>query len=148
MNAILSSLKLVNAKRQNVVDPIQFRRNKLNQKLMIQIEMAKAFSRGEKFTQKRTKKFTDTASGQTSIVEVQKPVRQWWFVNNDTKKVTVQLFYGNKVVDFAKGKNAVEVANGTELISVLGSLRSAVEGGELDAQITAASDVVKARFKR
>ncbi len=38
------------------------------------------------------------------------------------------------------------VANGTELISVLETLKSAVEAGELDQQIEAAADVVKARF--
>ena len=148
MSAILSSLKLVNAKRKNYVDPIQFRRNKLNQKLMIQIEMAKAYSRGEQFTQKREKKVTDTDSGQTSFVEIQKRVKQWWFVNNETKKVAVQLFYGNKVVDFAKGKNAVEVANGDELIDVLLKLQEAVLERALDSQIEVAADSVKARFRR
>lgn len=46
MSQALASLKLVNAKRENTVDPIQFRRSKLNDKLKIQIEMAKALSRG------------------------------------------------------------------------------------------------------
>ena len=148
MSAILSSLKFVSAKRQNNADPIQLRRNKLNAKLKIQIEMAKAFSRGEEFTVKRTKKVTDEVSGQTSLMEVNKRVKQWWFVNNDTKKVAVQLFYGNKVVDFAKGKNAVEVANGEELITVLLKLQDAVLDGSLDGQIEVAADSVKARFKK
>lgn len=148
MSAILSSLKLVNTKRQNSVDPIVFRRNKLNDKLKIQIEMAKALSRGEQFTVKRMKKVTDEVSGQTSLIEISKRVKTWWFTNNDTRKVAVQLFYGNKVIDLAKGKNAAEVTNGDELIAVLSKLQEAVLDGTLDTQIEQAADSVKARFAK
>jgi hypothetical protein len=147
MSQVLSSLKLVNAKRQNTTDPIQFRRNKLNEKLKIQIEMAKALSRGETYTTKRIKKVTDEISGQPSLVEVNKRVKTWWFTNTDTKKVAVQLFYGNKVIDLAKGKNAVEVSNGEELIGTLLKLQELVLDGSLDAQIEFAAESVRARFK-
>jgi len=147
MSQALASLKLVNAKRENTVDPVLFRRSKLNDKLKIQIEMAKALSRGEQFTVKRMKKFTDEVSGQTTLIEVAKRTKTWWFTNNDSKKVAVQLFYGNKLIDLAKGKNAVEVSNGDELIAVLLKLQEAVLDGSLDAQIEVAADSVKARFK-
>ncbi len=146
MSQVLASLKLVNAKRENTVDPIQFRRSKLNDKLKIQIEMAKALSRGEQFTVKRMKKITDEVSGETSLIEVSKRMKTWWFTNNDSKKVAVQLFYGNKVIDLAKGKNAVEVSNGDELIAVLLKLQEAVVDGTLDSQIEVAADSVKSRF--
>jgi hypothetical protein len=148
MSAILSSLKLVNAKRQNSVDPIIFRRNKLNEKLKIQIAMAQAMNKGEKFTVKRMRNVRDDVTGMTSMMEVSKRVKSWWFTNNDTKKVAVQIFYGNKVIDLAKGKNAVEVANGDELIAVLSKLQEAVLDGSLDAQIEQAADSVKARFAK
>ncbi len=148
MSAILSSLKLVNAKRQNSVDPVIFRRNKLNEKLKIQIAMAEALNKGEKFTVKRIRKMRDEITGQTSLVEVSKRVKTWWFTNNDSKKVAVQIFYGNKVIDLAKGKNAVEVSNGDELIAVLSKLQDAVLDGSLDAQIEQAADSVKARFAK
>lgn len=148
MNQALASLKLVNAKRQKTVDPIQFRRNKLNEKLKIQIEMAQAMSRGEQFTVKRIKKVTDEVSGQTSLIEVTKRVKTWWFTNTDTKKVAVQLFYGNKVIDLAKGKNAVEISDGDELVVTLLKLQEAVMDGSLDTQIEVAADSVKARFTR
>jgi hypothetical protein len=147
MSQVLSSLKLVNAKRQNTTDPIQFRRNKLNEKLKIQIEMAKALSRGETYTTKRIKKVTDEISGQPSLVEVNKRVKTWWFTNTETKKVAVQLFYGNKVIDLAKGKNAVEVSNGEELIGTLLKLQELVLDGSLDAQIEFTAESVRARFK-
>jgi hypothetical protein len=146
MSQALASLKLVNAKRINVIDPIQFRRSKLNAKLKVQIAMAQAMSKGEPFTQKRIKKVTDEVSGQISLIEVAQRVRQWWFTNTDTKKVAVQLFYGNKVIDLAKGKNAVELSNGEELIAVLMKFQDAVLDGSLDAQIEQAADSVKARF--
>lgn len=148
MRAVLSSLKLVNAKRQNTVDPIQFRRSKLNEKLKVQIEMAKALSRGETYTTKRIKKVTDEVSGETSLVEVNKRVKTWWFTTADTKRVAVQLFYGNKVIDLAKGKNAVEASNGEELIVTLLKLQELVLDGSLDAQIAVAADRVKARFEK
>jgi hypothetical protein len=62
--------------------------------------------------------------------------------------MAVQLFYGNKVIDLAKGKNAVEVANADELIAVLSKLQEAVLDGSLDAQIEQAADSVKARFAK
>jgi hypothetical protein len=148
MSAILSSLKLVNAKRQNSVDPVVFRRNKLNEKLKVQIAMAQALNNGENFTVKRIRKVRDEVSGLTSMVEVNKRVKTWWFTNSDTKRVAVQLFYGNKVIDLAKGKNAVEVANGVELIAVLSKLQEAVLDGSLDSQIEQAADSVKARFAK
>lgn len=148
MSAILSSLKLVNAKRQNSVDPFVFRRNKLNDKLKVQIAMAQALNNGENFTVKRIRKVRDEVSGLTSMVEVNKRVKTWWFTNSDTKKVAVQIFYGNKVIDLAKGKNAVEVANGVELIAVLSKLQEAVLDGSLDSQIEQAADSVKARFAK
>ena len=150
MSQALASLKLVNAKRQNTVDPIQFRRSKLNEKLKVQIEMAKALSRGEQFTVKRMKKITDVVSGQTSLIEVAKRTKTWWFTNNDTKRVAVQLFYGNKVIALnAKGdKNAVEVSNGDELIAAFLKLQESVLDGALDGQIAMAADSVKSRFAK
>ncbi len=148
MSAVLSSLKLVNAKRQNLIDPVVFRRNKLNDKLKVQIAMAQALNNGENFTVKRIRKVRDEVSGLTSTMEVNKRVKTWWFTNSDTKKVAIQIFYGNKVIDLAKGKNAVEVANGVELIAVLLKLQEAVLDGSLDAQIEQAVDSVKARFAK
>lgn len=148
MSQVLARLKLVNAKRQNSIDPVVFRRNKLNEKLKIQIAMAEAMNKGEAFSVKRMRKMRDQATGVISLVEVNKRVKTWWFTNTETKKVAVQIFYGNKVIDLAKGKNAVEVANGEELISTLGRLQEAVLDGSLDTQIEQAADSVKARFSK
>lgn len=148
MSAILSSLKLVNAKRHNSVDPVVFRRNKLNEKLKVQIAMAEAMNKGELFTVKRKKLLRDELTGVTSYVDINKRVKTWWFTNNETKRIAVQLFYGNRGIDLAKGKNAVDVANCDELITVLTRLQQAVLDGSLDTQIEQAADSVKARFAK
>ena len=43
--------------------------------------------------------------------------------------------YGSKPLEFAKGKNAIELATETEVADVLAKLREAAEHGELDTLI-------------
>ena len=147
MSTILSSLKIVQAKRQSAIDPLMLRRNKLLRKLEDQINAAKALSKGESFLVKRVRNITDKQTSEIRAVEVSRKIRQWWFVA-DSGKVVIQLKYGSKVIDIAKGKNSVEVSNGAELIAVLETLKSACELGELDQQISSAADAVKARFAK
>lgn len=52
------------------------------------------------------------------------------------------------MIDLAKGKSAVEVSNGEELIATLTKLQEAVLDGSLDGQIELAADSVKARFAK
>lgn len=147
MSSILSSLKLTTAKRQHVANPTEFRRQKISVKLKEQVALATALKNGETYTCKRLKTVTDS-DGIRQTVEVNKKVKQWWFVQNN--KVCVQVKYGSKVVPLsAKGdKNSVEVSNADELIDVLNKLNEAVLGGELDAQIEQASELVRARFTK
>ena len=148
MATVLSSLKVINAVKQVANDSTQFRREKLCKKLDEQINLAIAVSEGNTYTVKRQRNIKDKDSGLTTTVEVNKRVRQWWFVNRDTNKVALQLRYGTKVIEFAKGKNAIEVNSGEELITTLQKLREAVISGELDSQIEIAANTVKDRFKK
>ena len=148
MATVLSSLKVINAVKQIANDSTQFRREKLCKKLDEQINLAVAVSEGNTYTVKRQRNIKDKDSGLTTTVEVNKRVRQWWFVNRDTNKVALQLRYGTKVIEFAKGKNAIEVNSGEELITTLQKLRTATLNGELDEIINSASLLVKARFKK
>lgn len=148
MATVLSSLKVINAVKQVANDSTQFRREKLCKKLDEQINLAMAVSEGNTYTVKRQRNIKDKDSGLTTTVEVNKRVRQWWFVNRDTNKVALQLRYGTKVIEFAKGKNAIEVNSGEELINTLQKLRTATLNGELDESINSASLLVKARFKK
>ena len=144
----LSSLKVINAVKQVANDSTQFRREKLCKKLDEQINLAVAVSEGNTYTVKRQRNIKDKDSGLTTTVEVNKRVRQWWFVNRDTNKVSLQLRYGTKVIEFSKGKNAIEVNSGEELITTLQKLRTATMSGELDEIITTTSLLVKARFNK
>jgi len=147
MSSILSSLKLTSAKRQQMSNPIEFRRQKLSNKLKEQVALAIALKNGETYTAKRLRTVTDS-DGIRQTVEVSKPVKPLWFTQNN--KVFVQVKYGSKVVPLsAKGdKNSVEVSNADELIQVLEKLDQAVLGGELDTAIEIASESVRARFTK
>ncbi len=143
----LNSLKFVTAKRPNQIPEIQVRRNKLSNRLWSQIQLAKALQNGEMYTEKRFRTVKDRHTGESRSVEINKRVRQMWFVG-ESGKVCLQLKYGTKVLEFAKGKNAIEVGSNEELLDALMTLKSAVEAGELDGQLNAAADVVKARLKK
>ena len=147
MSSILSSLKLTSAKRQQVSNPIEFRRQKISTKLQEQVALAIALKNGETYTAKRLRTVTDS-DGIRQTVEVSKRVKPLWFTQNG--KVFVQLRYGSKVVPLTtKGdKNSVEVASADDLIEVLKKLDQAVLGGELDTQIEIASEGVRARFAK
>ena len=147
MSSILSSLKLTSAKRQQVSNPIEFRRQKISTKLQEQVSLAIALKNGETYTAKRLRTVTDS-DGIRQTVEVSKRVKPLWFTQNS--KVFVQLRYGSKVVPLtAKGdKNSVEVTSADDLIEVLKKLDQAVLGGELDTQIEIASEGVRARFAK
>jgi hypothetical protein len=80
-------------------------------------------------------------------VELNKRVRQMWFVG-ENGKVCLQVKYGSRVLEFAKGKNAIEVSSADELINALTTLKAAIEAGELDSQLNLAADAVKERFKK
>jgi hypothetical protein len=69
-----------------------------------------------------------------------------WFWTTDAGRINLAVKYGSQVLTFAKGKNAIEVANAEDLIAVLKTLKEAVLAGELDAQIEAASGALKAGF--
>jgi hypothetical protein len=72
----------------------------------------------------------DRETGEIKRIEKPKRIRQWWFTS-DNGKVCIQIKYGSKILDIGgKGKTAVEVASGAELIKVLELIKSAVEAGD------------------
>ena len=135
---------MVNSKKPTSIPPILQRRNKLSTKVWEQIQLAKAQREGNTFTVKKFKSVKDL-DGSRKTVEHQKRVRPWWFVAQDGK-VCLNVRYGARVIEFAKGKTAVEVSSADELIKALEIIKGAVEAGELDAQIEQASGAVRAGF--
>ena len=142
----LTSLKLTASKKPSSVPPILHRRNKLSTKIWEQIQLANAQKAGDTFTVKKFKTVKDV-DGSSKSIELQKRVRPWWFVSSDGK-VCVNVRYGAKLIELAKGKTAVEVATAEDLIKTLEVIKAAVEAGELDGQIEQASGAVRAGFGR
>ena len=69
-------------------------------------------------------------------VEVSKRVLRWWRVGTDgTVQLTVR--YGSRVLELAKGMDAVELASTDELVPVLEQFKAAAELGEMDEMIAA-----------
>ncbi len=141
----LNSLKLVAAKRPEAVTPILQRRNKLSNQLWEQIELARAHAEGRNFSPTKLRNVVNKETGERTRIEVAKRVKQWWFVA-ENGRLCFQVRYGTRILDLAKGKNSIEIANDSELISVLETVKKCVESGELDAQIDAASNAVRQRF--
>jgi hypothetical protein len=142
----LSSLKLTNSKKPTAMPPVQQRRNKLATKVWEQIQFARAQQNGENFTVKKFKTVKDL-EGNRKSVEINKRVRPWWYVAQDGK-VCLNIRYGARIIEFVKGKSAVEVNSPEELIKALEIIKGAVEAGELDSQIEQVSGAVKASFRR
>ena len=146
MATVLSTLKVINAFRKNQFNSTQFRREKMARKLLEQYNLAKSLRDGEQFVLKRIKTVTDKVSGETQQIEVTKRVNQWWWTEGS--KILLQLKYGTKVLELAKGKNTIECSSGDELIKTLELVRTSVNNGELDTALDTASEGVRSRFKK
>lgn len=142
----LAALKLTAAKKPSQLAPIVQQRNKLAKRIWEQIELAKAQANGGTFTSKRLKSVKDV-DGIRKTIEVAKRIKQWWFVS-DSGKLCLSIRYGSKLLELSKGKSAVELASGEDIVRTLEVVQAAVMSGELDAQIENASGSLRAGFKR
>ena len=144
----LNSLKFVLAKRPVQLSPVVQRRNKVSKRIWEQIQLATAKQEGKSYAPTKQRKVTDAETGDSKTITVPKRIKEWWFVT-DTGKLCVQLRYGAKIVALnAKNATAVELAAPDQLIPTLETLKTAVETGELDAQLEAVSGKLKAGFKK
>lgn len=137
------SLKLVAVKRPQKVSPIVQKRSKLSAQLFEQMELARAVLDGKIYAPMRIRTELNKVTGETLVVEKPKRLKQWWF-EAENGRVCLQLKFGTRVLDLAKGKNSIEVGTTGELLAVLQTVQTAVESGELDAPASAA---VRERFK-
>ncbi len=143
----LNTLKLVSAVKPQQMPDVVKRRYKLSNKLWEQIQLAKSQFNKEPFniTKMKTVKNVDTGARET--IAVRKRIRPWWF-NSEAGSLCVTIKYGTKVIELAKGKPSIELANKDELISTLELVKKAVEAGELDSQIEQASGALRNNFKK
>lgn len=144
MNA-LTALKLVSTQKPTSVPAVQQRRDKLAKRLWEQIELARAQQTGTTFAPKKFRTYKDAETGVRKHIEVNKRVKPWWFVA-ENGKLALSVRFGPKVLELAKGKFAVEVASETDIVSVLETLKAAVQAGELDAAMDAAAKRLRDGF--
>ena len=126
---VLDTLNFVAFKARTNNNPIAVRRRKLIAKIDEKIQLAS----DKDYTPTQHKWITDADSNQKKV-EVAKRVKRWWTASVDGK-INLVVRYGSKPLEFAKGKNAIELATEAEVANVLTKVREAAEQGELDALI-------------
>ena len=128
---LLKILKLTRYQRNNSNNPILQLRIKLSDGVSEQIQLA------QDSHHKRISQITVADdSGEPREVEVGNRVLRWWHVDVDgTVQSTVR--YGSRVLELAKGMDAVELASKDELVPVLKQFKAAVERDEMDNMIAA-----------
>ena len=112
-----------------------------------QIELAKAEQAGTTFAPVKFRSYTDKETGVRKQVETNKRVKAWWFTA-ENGKLALSVRFGPKVLELAKGKFAVEVADSGEIVNVLEIVKRAVLNGELDAAIDNAAKKLRDGFAK
>ena len=143
--ATLGSLKLSAAQKATSVTGSQIRRAKMVKALNEQIALAKAQQNGDSFSVTKFRSIVDTETGVRKLVESNKRVKQWWFAT-DNGKLAINVRYGARMLELAKGKFAIEVASEKELVQTLEALKTIALSGELDAAIETASIKLREGF--
>ena len=142
--SVIAKLKLVASKHERFLSPTVARRQKLADKLEEQLAFCTAQKNGTVYAPKRIKTVTN-ADGERVRVEAIKRVKEWFWTTS-SGKINLAVRYGSKTLELSKGKNAIELSTGEELISTLALLKDAVIAGELDDAIANASDKLRAGF--
>ena len=143
----LNVLKLTAAQKPTQMSGVQQRRNKLAKRVHEQIELLKAQLAGTTYAPIKFRTYKDTETGARKQIEVAKRVKCWWF-GADNGKFALSVRYGSRVLELAKGKFAIEVANERDLLSALELVKSATLAGELDSAIDNASNKLRAGFAK
>ena len=85
------------------------------------------------------------SDGGKELVTRRRRVRRWWR-EDATGKVYLTVKYGQKAIEFEKGKAAIAVPSKEAIAGVLEVLITAVQNGELDDALASVSKMQ--RFKK
>ena len=143
--ATLASLKLTAARKPRTVPDAIKRRSKLLRKLAEQRELALAQSEGRTYAPKRLRTVRDRETGERLVREMPVRIKTWWWTG-EKGETLLSIHYGSKTLEISKGKPAIEVASPADLVNVLDLLITAVQAGELDGQMEAASTKLRDGF--
>jgi len=92
---------------------------------------------GNNYTPTITNNVKNAERERVQIIQ-SKRIKLRWFTS-DAGKVCIEIRYGAKVIELAKGKSAIEITSTAALTEALETVKAAVLAGELDAPIESAS---------
>ena len=76
-------------------------------------------------------KWVHNEDGTERKLEIPKRLRRWW-CEQQGGTILLTIRYGNKVVEFEQGKNAIELSSKEGSEPTLQSIKKAVDNGEFD----------------
>lgn len=135
MTKLLNQLTITAKPAKNKLTTIEKRRQKLLLKIDEQQEMAKCLLDGVEFTAYKYKNITDPETGIKNKIKVPKRIRPWFYQIKDS--YFLEIKYGCKSLELAKGKTAITVGEKEKLPTVLAIVSESVKAGELDSQLNA-----------
>jgi hypothetical protein len=146
MATIIQSLKVSNVQRKKVHNPNEYRRDRLLNIISEQMAALNAQANGEHFMPKVTRVVVNKFTGEKVKKEVVKRFRPCWWKNEDGKTF-MELRYGSRALEIAKGKTTIEVGDMNKLMPTLELLRDAVLLGEFDDLLSSASSRLAAQLR-
>jgi hypothetical protein len=132
---VLSKLNLTERPARGSGDPVAHRRNKLLTRLQEQRAFACADIAGEAFEVYKDHWVEDPTTGTKTKSRVLKRVKRWFFEFNGNHFLEVR--YGNRPIEFAKGKSAILVGDREQVPVVIDTVIEALNAGELDQLLMA-----------
>lgn len=121
-------------------------RNRLLERIDLQIEAVKAREEGRTFTPYAKRWTTNPETGEKELKDVPQRFSLWWW-RDENGKLMVSLRYANRWREIKPKKTAIEVGSENKLIETLSLIREAVMEGELDSVLLTASEQRVGRFK-
>lgn len=132
----LQKLMIKRVLRQDTLDPVQARRNKLLAAIEEQLKVAEAATQGKQHMV-TVSRWSKNDAGERVRTEHQRITRAWFF--NQDNGFYVQCKYGAKPLALSKDGNAVFVKQLADVPSVLQAFYAAAAAGEFDSAIASAA---------
>lgn len=144
--ANLTGIHFVAATRPHLSDPVTTKRRKLMQRIDEQIAAFDSQQRGEVYSKTIQHTVKDLETDEPMVQTSTRRVIPWWWSDKDGT-VYLSVRYGTKVLEFSKGRTAIQVDGLAQVPKVLTQLRAATAAGELDALLAQAGEQLRKRFK-
>ncbi|TVP09304.1 hypothetical protein [Shewanella sp. KCT] len=137
MTNVLSSLKVIARPEIAPKPPVLGKRMKLLEKLEQQLTLAECMIEGREFEAYKERSIKDPDTGERKKIRRRYVVRPWYYDSENHYYFEVRI--SNKPVELQKGCPAIDVGEKAKLPEVIKVVIDAVEKGELDEQLLAAS---------